>query len=144
MRRPARLPYVGVMSLRTRFFALTYDRQIAKTEKAGLRAFRERLLAGASGDVLEIGGGTGANLPWYGPAVTSLTITEPQRPDRPVLQAAPDLTKFSDIRMLFGQSPQILLQLLGRVIASGCLGRCECRQVRLCHVELLHPVAHLF
>ena len=47
------------MSLRTKFFALTYDRQMAKTEKAGLRAFRERLLAGASGDVLEIGGGTG-------------------------------------------------------------------------------------
>jgi len=68
------------MSLRTRFFALTYDRQIAKTEKAGLRAFREGLLAGASGDVLEIGGGTGANLPCYGPAVTSLTITEPQPP----------------------------------------------------------------
>ena len=68
------------MTLRTRFFAATYDRQMAKTEKAGLRAFRERLLAGASGDVLEIGGGTGANLPCYGPAVTSLTITEPQPP----------------------------------------------------------------
>jgi SAM-dependent methyltransferase len=66
------------MSLRTRFFALTYDRQIAKTEKAGLRAFRERLLAGASGDVLEIGAGTGANLPCYSPAVGSLTVTEPQ------------------------------------------------------------------
>ena len=38
------------MSLRTKFFALTYDRQMAKTEKAGLRAFRERLLVGASGD----------------------------------------------------------------------------------------------
>ena len=38
-------PYVGAMSLRTRFFALTYDRQMAKTEQAGLRAFRERLLA---------------------------------------------------------------------------------------------------
>ena len=30
--------------------------------------------------MLEIGGGTGANLPCYGPAVTSLTITEPQPP----------------------------------------------------------------
>ena len=66
------------MSLRTTFFALTYDRQMAGTERAGLRAFRERLLAGAHGDVLEIGGGTGANLPCYGPDVTSLTITEPQ------------------------------------------------------------------
>ena len=52
------------MSLRARFFAATYDRQIAKTEKAGLRAFREGLLAGAAGQVLEIGGGTGANLPF--------------------------------------------------------------------------------
>jgi ubiquinone/menaquinone biosynthesis C-methylase UbiE len=65
------------MSLRTRLFALTYDRQLAKAEDAGLRALRLRLLAGAGGDVLEIGGGTGANLPCYGPDVVSLTITEP-------------------------------------------------------------------
>src|SRR5256885_17138970 len=65
----SRLLTFGAMSLRTKFFAMTYDRQMAKTEKAGLRAFRERLLAGASGDVLEIGGGTGANLSCYGPAV---------------------------------------------------------------------------
>jgi ubiquinone/menaquinone biosynthesis C-methylase UbiE len=68
------------MSLRTKFFALTYDRQMAKTEKAGLHALRARLLAGASGDVLEIGAGTGANLPCYGPGVTSLALTEPQPP----------------------------------------------------------------
>jgi len=68
------------MSLRTTFFALTYDRQMAGTEKAGLRAFRDRLLAGAAGDVLEIGAGTGANLPCYGPAIASLTLTEPQPP----------------------------------------------------------------
>ena len=68
------------MSLRTTLFAFTYDRQMAGTEKAGLGALRERLLAGLSGDVLEIGGGTGANLACYGPAVTSLTLTEPQPP----------------------------------------------------------------
>src|SRR6201989_1985944 len=78
MRRAPPPSYVGVMSLRTRFFAMTYDRQIAKTEKAGLHAFRERLLAGASGDVIEIGGGTGLNLSCYGQAVRSLTITEPE------------------------------------------------------------------
>ena len=68
------------MSLRGKFFAATYDRQIAKTEKAGLRALRQQLLAAAAGDVLEIGGGTGANLPFYGTAVQSLTITEPEAP----------------------------------------------------------------
>ena len=68
------------MTLRAKFFALTYDRQMAETEKAGLRVLREGLLAWASGHVLEIGGGTGANLPHYGPAVGSLTMTEPQPP----------------------------------------------------------------
>ena len=82
------------MSLRARFFAATYDRQIAKTEKAGLRAFREGLLAGAAGQVLEIGGGTGANLRCYSPAVESLTITEPapamlRRLQRAVREHAP-------------------------------------------------------
>jgi len=78
MRRSGRPAYRRDMSLRTRIFALTYDRQMAKTEAAGLHAMRERLLAGASGDVLEIGGGTGLNLPCYGSDIRSLTITEPQ------------------------------------------------------------------
>jgi SAM-dependent methyltransferase len=70
----------AVVTLRGRFFAMTYDRQIAKTEKAGLRAMRQSLLAGASGRVLEIGSGTGANLPLYGDTVESLTLTEPETP----------------------------------------------------------------
>lgn len=68
------------MSLRTKFFALTYDRQIAKAERLGMRAFREGLLYRASGDVIEIGAGTGLNLSCYGPDVRSLTITEPEPP----------------------------------------------------------------
>ena len=66
------------MSLRSTLFALTYDRQMARVEKATLRALRASLLATASGDVLEIGGGTGANLPCYRPGAGSLTITEPE------------------------------------------------------------------
>src|SRR5215471_16874327 len=68
------------MSLRSRFFALTYDRQLAKVERAGLRSMREQLLGGATGRVLEIGAGTGANLSLYGDGVGSLTLTEPERP----------------------------------------------------------------
>ncbi len=68
------------MSIRTSLFAMTYDRQLAKAEEAGLRAMRRRLLAGASGEVLEIGAGTGANLRCSGPEVTSLTVTEPLAP----------------------------------------------------------------
>jgi ubiquinone/menaquinone biosynthesis C-methylase UbiE len=68
------------MTLRSRFFAMTYDRQMTKVERAGLRAYREGLLAGAAGQVLEIGAGTGSNLRFYGPAVESLTLTEPEIP----------------------------------------------------------------
>ncbi len=68
------------MTLRSRFFAMTYDRQMTKVEKAGLRAYREGLLAGAAGQVLEIGAGTGSNLRFYAPAVESLTLTEPETP----------------------------------------------------------------
>jgi ubiquinone/menaquinone biosynthesis C-methylase UbiE len=68
------------MSLRSKFFAMTYDRQMAKVEKAGLRAHRETLLGEASGQVLEIGAGTGGNLALYGPNITSLTMTEPEIP----------------------------------------------------------------
>src|SRR5690349_22397466 len=110
MRRAPPPSYVGGMSLRTRFFAMTYDRQMAKAEKAGLRAFRERLLAGASGDVIEIGGGTGLNLSCYRPAVRSLTITEPEpamlrrleravrehRPDAKILRAPAEDLPFDD------------------------------------------------
>jgi ubiquinone/menaquinone biosynthesis C-methylase UbiE len=68
------------MSLRKRFFAMTYDRFSARAEKAGLSAMRESLVSGATGDVLEIGAGTGANLGFYGPEVRSLTLTEPEPP----------------------------------------------------------------
>jgi len=66
------------VSLRRRFFALTYDRQVAKVERAGLGELRQKSLADASGRVLEVGSGTGANLPYYGPGVESLTVTEPE------------------------------------------------------------------
>jgi ubiquinone/menaquinone biosynthesis C-methylase UbiE len=110
------------MTLRKALFALTYDAQMARAEKAGLRAWRDRLLADAHGDVLEIGGGTGANLPCYGPAVTSLTITEPQpamlrrlqrrigehRPDAQVLRAPAEDLPFPDDRFDVAVSTLVL------------------------------------
>ena len=68
------------MTLRSRFFAATYDHQMAKVEKAGLMDHRQSVLAEATGRVLEIGAGTGGNLPFYGSGVGSLTMTEPEIP----------------------------------------------------------------
>jgi ubiquinone/menaquinone biosynthesis C-methylase UbiE len=68
------------MSVHWSIIAMIYDGQMAKTEEAGLRDMRRRLIAEAAGDVLEIGAGTGANLDHYGPGVRSLTVTEPEPP----------------------------------------------------------------
>jgi ubiquinone/menaquinone biosynthesis C-methylase UbiE len=68
------------MSLRDSLFAMTYDRQVARVEEAGVRDMRKRLLSGVAGRVIEIGSGSGTNLPWYGSEVESLTLTEPVQP----------------------------------------------------------------
>nr|WP_206325082.1 MULTISPECIES: methyltransferase domain-containing protein [unclassified Streptomyces] len=47
-------------------------------EKAGITEHRRRLLAGLTGEVLEIGAGNGLNLPHYPPEVTRLVAVEPE------------------------------------------------------------------
>ena len=48
-----------------RIYAALYDRMCGPAEAAGLGDLRFSLLAGATGRVLEVGGGTGANLAHY-------------------------------------------------------------------------------
>ncbi len=67
------------MGLRRWLFALTYDRSTERMERAGFADVRAGLLAHARGDVLELGAGTGRNLPYYGDGVRTLTLTEPDR-----------------------------------------------------------------
>ena len=64
------------MSFITAFF---YDRFMAKTEAACLQQWRQELLQQLSGDVLEIGAGTGANISLYPAQVTRLLLTEPDK-----------------------------------------------------------------
>jgi ubiquinone/menaquinone biosynthesis C-methylase UbiE len=68
------------MGLWARLFAASYDRCMSGAEKHGLGERREKLIGGAHGRVLEIGGGTGANLPFYGPGVEEVVFTEPEEP----------------------------------------------------------------
>lgn len=69
------------------FLSRYYDRFMAVTEEACLRSWRRELLAGVSGEVLEIGAGTGASLPAYGPAITRLVLAEPDGAMRRLLEA---------------------------------------------------------
>jgi AhpD family alkylhydroperoxidase len=59
--------------------ARVYDTAMRVADRAGLRRARERVVAGARGDVLEIGIGTGLNLSAY-PADTALHAIDPSEP----------------------------------------------------------------
>ncbi len=78
MHRPFRAASRGLVSAWQRAGAAVYDPMLADTERRGMAQRRLRLLADAHGVVVEIGAGTGLNLPHYpSGAVSSLVLTEP-------------------------------------------------------------------
>jgi ubiquinone/menaquinone biosynthesis C-methylase UbiE len=70
--------------------AAFYDRFMRVSEQACLAAWRAELLSGLSGEVLEVGAGTGATLTLYPRSVTRLVACEPDRHMRRQLQAKRD------------------------------------------------------
>jgi SAM-dependent methyltransferase len=70
----------GIVMLKRLFlwcYVATYDLFIGPAERAGLCQQRHDLLAQATGATIEIGAGTGLNLPHYPPSVTRLVLIEP-------------------------------------------------------------------
>lgn len=63
----------------SRLLAAIYDPFMRASERACLDAWRGALLAGATGEVLEIGAGTGANLAHYPAGVSRLVLSESDR-----------------------------------------------------------------
>jgi ubiquinone/menaquinone biosynthesis C-methylase UbiE len=68
--------------------AAVYDHVMQSAEAACLTAWRKDLLSSANGAVLELGAGTGANLAFYPPAVTNVTLVEPDPHMRRKLEMA--------------------------------------------------------
>ncbi len=60
-----------------RAFTELYDRGLKSVEEAGLREIRRETLSSATGKTLDLGAGTGANLPLFPPAVSELVLVEP-------------------------------------------------------------------
>ncbi len=56
-----------------------YDPMLRDAETRCLQEWRKQLLQALSADVLELGSGTGANLPFYSNAVNRLVLTEPSK-----------------------------------------------------------------
>ena len=73
------------MGLQSWLMAQTYDRVMRKTEQLCLNQWRRELLTQATGEALEIGAGTGINLPHY-PADRKLILCEPDAQMRKQLQ----------------------------------------------------------
>jgi SAM-dependent methyltransferase len=71
-----------------RVFAAIYDPVLWTGELAGMRSRRRGLLALARGRTLELGSGTGLNLPHYPGDLDELILTEPAAPMRRRLEKA--------------------------------------------------------
>ncbi|MBT5877306.1 MAG: class I SAM-dependent methyltransferase [Candidatus Latescibacteria bacterium] len=67
------------MSIRSYFMAKFYDATMRQCEQACLGSWRSELLQSAAGTVLEIGSGTGVNLPHYSDNVQRLILVEPDK-----------------------------------------------------------------
>jgi ubiquinone/menaquinone biosynthesis C-methylase UbiE len=71
------VPVRDRLGLNERLFALWYPIVCQLAENAGQRKTRAALVAQASGRTLEIGAGSGLNLPHYTERVTELVVSEP-------------------------------------------------------------------
>ena len=92
------------MSFLTAYF---YDRVMAKTEEACLREWRQALFKQVSGEVLEIGAGTGANIKLYSDRVTRLVLTEPDKHMRKLLKEQAGNHRLENVSVTGGTAEQI-------------------------------------
>jgi ubiquinone/menaquinone biosynthesis C-methylase UbiE len=74
------------MNLWEHVFSALYDPLLWVGERTGMAKRRRDLLSQASGRVLELGAGTGLNLPHYPDEIENLTLTEPAAPMLPKLE----------------------------------------------------------
>ncbi len=92
------------MSFLTAFF---YDRVMAKTEAACLKEWRHGLLKQVSGEVLEVGAGTGANIKLYSDNVSRLVLTEPDQHMRKLLKEQVSNHQQGNVSVTGGTGEQI-------------------------------------
>jgi SAM-dependent methyltransferase len=123
-----------------RISALIYDPALWLSERRGLRARRGELLADARGLTLDIGSGTGLNLPHYPRELERLVLAEPDpamrarlerratrlRPEASVIDAAAERLPFADgavdtvvstLVLCTVAAPELALREIARVLA---------------------------
>lgn len=99
----------------SRLFAAVYDPFMRKSERACLSEWRRELLSALEGRVLEIGAGTGANVPHWPATLERLVLTDPDEhmmkrlrrrldEDSPVLRASPEVLVANADALPFGDA----------------------------------------
>lgn len=79
---------MNAMTVHHPVFARLYPRMARAMERAGMSGHRAALLAGLTGEVVEIGAGSGANFAHYPATVTRVLAVEPEPHLRKVAQDA--------------------------------------------------------
>ena len=92
------------------FMAFFYDRFMSGLEKACLHDWRSDLLAEVTGEVLEIGAGTGANLAYYPSDNIRLLLSEPDAAMRKQLEKKVALIQRDDICLTSLQAERLPLE----------------------------------
>ncbi len=121
------------MSFLTAFF---FDRFMAKTEEACLKEWRRELLKQVSGEVLEIGAGTGANLEFYSDSVTRLVLTEPDKHMQKLLTIKVNNYNLENVEVSNGTVEHIKVQNESFDYVVSSLVCCSVKDLKICLQEI--------
>jgi len=86
------------------FTASIYDRFMKRVENRCLKKYRSQLLESLSGTVLEIGTGTGANLPFYPQTLEKLVLSDPHPRMRKILAKKAEKHAFPHLEIREGSA----------------------------------------
>ncbi len=121
------------MSFLTAFF---YDRFMAKAEAACLRDWRHDLLQKASGEVLEIGAGSGASIDSYTDQVSRLVLTETDRHMRRQLEQKVNTRGLLNIVVTDGTAERIEAEDASFDCVVTSLVCCSVKDLHICLTEI--------
>lgn len=127
--------------------ARLYDAVLSRTERQQLGSWRGELLADVAGDVLEIGAGTGTNLPLYTSGVRRLLLLEPDPAMRARLVPRASGPTVADRVVLAGSASRLPLAAASVDAVVSTLVLCSIRQLDRALAEIrrvLRPGGALF
>lgn len=117
-------------------FSNFYDKIMRDAEDKGLRNWRETLMKNISGEVLELGCGTGANIDFYPSDISRLVLVEPCSHMRQKLKAKLANYSFSDVKILSNKAESLTLNDASFDVVVCTLVLCSVRNLEKTLAEL--------